>query len=94
VSHPEVIVHRTPDLLAAATAARLITKLMDIQATGRIPAIALTGGGVGTKVLVNLNESSARDAIDWQRVEVFWGDERFVPAADPDRNELRPGKHC
>jgi 6-phosphogluconolactonase len=89
VSHPEVIVHRTPDLLAAATAARLITKLIDVQATGRIPAIALTGGGVGTKVLVNLNESSARDAIDWQRVEIFWGDERFVPAADPDRNELQ-----
>jgi 6-phosphogluconolactonase len=89
VSQHQVIVHRTPDLLAAATAARLITFLVDLQATGRIPAVALTGGGVGTKVLVNLNESSARDAVDWGRVEIFWGDERFVPSADPDRNELQ-----
>ncbi len=82
----QVIISRTPDLLAAATAARLITTLVDIQAAGRIPGIALTGGGVGTKMLVALNESSARDAVDWAKVDIFWGDERFVPAADPDRN--------
>lgn len=87
MSQPEVIIHGTPDLLAATTAARLVTTLVDIQATGRIPAVALTGGGVGTKVLVYLNSSPARDAIDWGRVEIFWGDERFVPVADPDRNE-------
>jgi 6-phosphogluconolactonase len=87
VSHPEVVIHGTPELLAATTAARLVTKLVDIQSSGRIPAIALTGGGVGTKVLADLNASPARDAIDWSRVEIFWGDERFVPAADPDRNE-------
>ncbi len=87
MSQPEVIVHATADLLAATTAARLLTTLVDIQATGRIPAVALTGGGVGTKVLVDLNDSSARDAVDWSRVEIYWGDERFVPADDPDRNE-------
>lgn len=84
---PEVVVYATPDLLAAATAARLLTTLVDIQSTGRIPAVALTGGGVGIKLLVQLNNSPARDAIDWGRVEIFWGDERFVAAADPDRNE-------
>ena len=78
---------RHADLLAATTAARLVTKLVDIQSSGRIPAIALTGGGVGTKVLVYLNGSPARDAVDWCQVEIFWGDERFVPVADPDRNE-------
>jgi 6-phosphogluconolactonase len=83
---PEVVIHATADLLAAATAARLVTKLVDIQSSGRIPAVALTGGGVGTKVLAHVNGSPARDAIDWTRVEIFWGDERFVPASDPDRN--------
>ena len=87
MSHPQVVIHGTPDLLAAATAARLITTLIDIQATGRIPAIALTGGGVGIKLLVRVRESPACAAIDWSRVEIFWGDERFVPAADPERNE-------
>ena len=87
MSLPEVVIHPSADLLAAATAARLLTELVDIQSTGRVPAIALTGGGVGTKLLVYLNESPARDAVNWARVEIFWGDERFVPADDPDRNE-------
>ena len=39
------------------------------------------------QVLAHLNSSPARDAIDWSRVDIFWGDERFVPADDPDRNE-------
>jgi 6-phosphogluconolactonase len=83
---PEVVIHQTPDLLAATTAARLVTKLVDIQSTGRIPVVALTGGGVGISTLAHLNDSPARDAVDWSRVEILWGDERFVPAADPERN--------
>ncbi len=86
---PEVVIHASADLLAATTAARLVTKLVDIQSTGRVPAIALTGGGVGIAMLSQLNASPARDAIDWLRVEIFWGDERFVPGADDQRNELQ-----
>ena len=84
---PVVVVSANADVLAAAAAARLITALVDAQAEGRIPAIALTGGGTGTAVLAHVNSSPARDAVDWGRVELFWGDERFVPADDPDRNE-------
>jgi 6-phosphogluconolactonase len=87
MSQREVVIHATEELLAATTAARLVTKLVDIQSTGRIPGVALTGGGVGTSVLAHLNSSPARDAIDWTRVDIFWGDERFVPADDDDRNE-------
>lgn len=83
---PEVVIHQTPDLLAATTAARLVTKLVDIQSTGRVPVVALTGGGVGISTLAHLNDSPARDAVDWSRVEILWGDERFVPSDDPDRN--------
>ncbi len=86
---PEVVIHGNADMLAATTAARLVTRLVDIQSSGRIPAIALTGGGVGTGVLAHITASPARDAVDWSRVEIFWGDERFVPAADPERNELQ-----
>lgn len=83
---PEVVIHANPDLLAATTAARLVTKLVDIQSTGRIPVVALTGGGVGISTLAHLNDSPARDAVDWSRVEILWGDERFVPSSDPERN--------
>lgn len=87
MSTPEVVVHRSADLLAAAAAARLVTKLVDAQADGRIPAVVLTGGGSGIGVLAALRDSPARDAVDWRRVEIFWGDERFVPVDDDERNE-------
>ena len=47
----------------------------------------LTGGGIGTAVLSELAAAPARDAVDWRQLEVWWGDERFVPSGDKDRNE-------
>jgi 6-phosphogluconolactonase len=87
MSSTEVVVHASPALLAAATAARLVTRLVDIQATGRIPSVVLTGGGVGTDTLAHIASSPARDAVDWQRIDIFWGDDRFVPGDSDDRNE-------
>ena len=49
--------------------------------------MVLTGGGIGTRVLAELAAAPARDAVDWPRVEVWWGDERFLPAGHPERNE-------
>ena len=84
---PEVLVHADGSLLAKAVAAAAITGLVDaIAATGRAHLV-LTGGGIGTKVLVELAAAPARDAVDWTRVDFWWGDERFVPVGDPDRNE-------
>jgi 6-phosphogluconolactonase len=84
---PEVLVHADGSLLAAAAAARTLTGLADaLAATGQAHAV-LTGGGIGTKVLAALAAAPARDAVDWTRVHFWWGDERFVPAGDPERNE-------
>ncbi|MDX6286510.1 MAG: 6-phosphogluconolactonase [Frankiales bacterium] len=87
MSTPEVIVHRDADLLADAVAARLVTRLVDAQAAAGTASVVLTGGGIGTAVLAHLRDSPARDAIDWRRLDVWWGDERFVPTGDPERNE-------
>jgi len=87
VSAPEVVVHPDADVLAAATAARLLAKLVDLQAAGHMPRIVLTGGGTGIAVLTELSALPGRDSVDWQRVELFWGDERFVPSDDDERNE-------
>jgi 6-phosphogluconolactonase len=84
---PDIAVHANPDVLAAAVAARLVTKLVDLQASGTTPKIVLTGGGTGIAVLEQLRASVARDAVDWGKVEFYWGDERFVPPDDPERNE-------
>lgn len=89
MTSPQVVVYANPDLLAAATAARLVTTLVDIQAEKRTASLALTGGRTGIAVLSRLAAEPARDAVDWTRVEFYWGDERFLPAGHPERNETQ-----
>jgi 6-phosphogluconolactonase len=86
-SQPEILVHADGTLLAKAAAARLVTRLVDAVAAAGRANLVLTGGGIGTAVLAELAATPARDAVDWQRVDFWWGDERFVPAGHPDRNE-------
>jgi 6-phosphogluconolactonase len=89
VSAPEVVVHAEADVLAAAAAARLVTRIVDAQAARGWASVVLTGGRTGTAVLSHLNASPARDAVDWQRIDLYWGDERFLPSGDPERNETQ-----
>lgn len=89
MSRPEVVVHATPALLAAAVAARLVTRLVDVQAARGWASVGLTGGDTGISVLRELRSLPARDAVDWSRVDFYWGDERFLPAGHPDRNETQ-----
>jgi 6-phosphogluconolactonase len=87
VSTPEIFVYASGDLLASAAAARTVTRVADaLAATGRAHVV-LTGGGIGTKVLAAIAASPARDAVDWSQVDFWWGDERFEPEGDPERNE-------
>jgi 6-phosphogluconolactonase len=87
VSTPEVLVHHDAALLAKAVAARLVTKLVDTQAAAGSASLVLTGGGIGTAVLAELAAAPARDAVDWRRLDIWWGDERFLPAGHPERNQ-------
>lgn len=87
MSTPEVVVHANAELLAQSIAARLVTRLVDVQASKGTASVVLTGGGVGTACLAALAAAPARDAIDWSRLDVWWGDERFLPSGHPERNE-------
>ena len=84
---PEVLVHRDPNLLAQAVAARLVTRLVNAVAARSTASVVLTGGGIGTKVLEELAAARAGNAVDWRRLHIWWGDERLVPAGHPDRNK-------
>ena len=86
---PELIVHRDAPLLAQAVAARLVTKLVDVLAAKDEAHLVLTGGTVGIGSLAAVAELPARVAVDWKRVHLWWGDERFLPAGDPERNETQ-----
>jgi len=45
-------------------------------------ALALPGGSAAAALLPEL----ARAALDWDRLHLFWGDERAVPPDDPESN--------
>ena len=81
-----VVVHADAGLLAEAAAARLVTRIVDAQAARGRAHVVLTGGGVGTATLKALAGTPARDAVDWSAVDVWWGDERFLPEGHADRN--------
>lgn len=82
-----VIVYPDATTVATATAARLLTELTDILAHQERADVVLTGGTVGTATLRAVADNPVSAAVDWSAVHLWWGDERFVDAGDPDRNE-------
>src|SRR6266849_10597054 len=87
ITVPQMLIHRDAELLAKAVAARLVTRMVDAVAAKGQASLVLTGGGIGTAVLAELAAAPARDAVDWRRVDIWWGDERFLRTGDPERNE-------
>lgn len=84
-----VILHPDKEALAASVAARFLTKGVDLIAEFDELTVVLTGGTMGGAVLAAINASPARDSIDWGKVNIWWGDERWLPAGDPERNETQ-----
>jgi 6-phosphogluconolactonase len=89
VSKTLVVVVPDADILAATVASRLVAKIVDAQAERGTASVVLTGGRIAGKVLHTLKDLPAAAAIDWSKVDLWWGDERFLPAGDPDRNETQ-----
>ena len=59
-----------------------------IQERGQC-TIALAGGGTPKPVY----EAIATQDLPWDKIHVFWGDERYVPADHPDSNQ-RMARHA
>jgi 6-phosphogluconolactonase len=49
-------------------------------------AICLSGGSTPRRLYQLLSEPPFRDALPWERLHWFWGDERFVPWDHPESN--------
>jgi 6-phosphogluconolactonase len=86
VTGPELVVHHDKGQMAVAAADRLIAAITEAQAARGTASVVLTGGRNGNAVLAALAASPARDAVDWSRLDLWWGDERFLPEGDPERN--------
>jgi 6-phosphogluconolactonase len=76
----------TPAAVAEAAADRIVAAARNaIRRRGRF-VVALSGGSAPRLVYPLLVASPRRDAVDWSKVEFFWGDERAVPPDDPESN--------
>lgn len=73
------------DQLVAAAGERLITVVEHAIAARGKALIVLTGGGNGNRLMRFLAAQSGR--IEWPKVHLFWGDDRYVTADDDERNE-------
>jgi 6-phosphogluconolactonase len=73
-----------PESLALAAAKHFVKCCGEsIAARGRF-TVALSGGSTPKRMYQHLAQAPLKDAVDWQHVEFFWGDERAVP---PDHAE-------
>jgi 6-phosphogluconolactonase len=71
--------------LVEAAGRRLIDAIQSAVATRGRALIVLTGGGNGNGLLKFL--AAQKQQIDWSKVHLFWGDDRYVPEDDDERNE-------
>ena len=83
---PQVVQHRDADDLADRGAVRLLAKLIELQSDGGVAQLCLTGGRIASSLYARLGELVAGSTLDPTRLELWWGDERFVPTDDPERN--------
>ncbi|MGL5819649.1 MAG: 6-phosphogluconolactonase [Phycicoccus sp.] len=84
-----VVVHPGKAELADSAAARLVVALTDAVATRGVAHVALTGGSMGSALVEAVTRVPGRTALDWSRVHVWWGDERYLPAGAADRNDVQ-----
>jgi 6-phosphogluconolactonase len=77
-----------PDPEACATAAAdLIARILVEAAAARgVAHWATTGGSTPAAIYRHLALPPLRDAVPWDRVHLWWGDERFVPPDHPLSN--------
>lgn len=87
--NPRVEVHPDGEALATSVAGELLGRLLEIQEDDREPHIVLAGGTIARKVYAEVARLTPTSGVDWTRVVVWWGDERFVDVGSEDRNDAQ-----
>lgn len=86
MTQAQLKIHPDAEALAQAAALRLIALIKEaIAARGRCH-VALSGGSTPKRLYQLLAESKYQDDLDWSRIEIWFGDERCVPADHADSN--------
>jgi 6-phosphogluconolactonase len=81
----EIQISKTTSELTQSAAEAVAERLNQAIVTKSRARLVLTGGTLGIQILTDL----ANLPLDLERLDVFWGDERFVGLDHPDRNEAQ-----
>ena len=88
-SRPQITVLPSKADLALKAAELFVEKAQAaIETKGRF-SVVLAGGGTPKDLHQLLGSSPLKDQIDWAKVDVFFGDERFVPHDHEQSNYLQ-----
>ncbi len=81
-----LIVFPNLDVLNTEVADRFAQLARQHTKTGRRFFMAISGGETPKRLYKRLAAEPYRSRIPWRRVEIFWTDERCVPASHPESN--------
>lgn len=84
-----VLVYPDAQSLATSVAARFLATVSELLEKKQMLDVCLTGGSIGIAVLAAVGPNPAHQSIDWTRVHFWWGDERYLPRGDADRNDTQ-----
>jgi 6-phosphogluconolactonase len=87
VSERRVVVAGSRDELAELVADKFVVRVRKICKRQGFAHVVLTGGTVAADIHRAIAQHPNRASVDWSVVHLWWGDERFVPRGDPDRND-------
>lgn len=82
----DLVVVADAEALAREAADRFARLTSEAVAERGTAAVALSGGSTPRRMGELLATAEYRDRVPWERLEVFWGDERWVPESDPESN--------
>ena len=86
-----VLVNRFKDgqSVAKNAAEAFFAKMDEVLATKAEATVAIPGGTVGIATLAEIAASERAASFDFNRINFWWGDERFVASDSSDRNQLQ-----
>jgi 6-phosphogluconolactonase len=83
---PRIVIVDDAQAVARESARLTVEALGQAVADRGVAHIALTGGSSAVPYFEELRGAPYRSALDWSKVHLWWGDERFVPIDHPQSN--------
>ncbi len=88
LGEPEIVVLADSAAASAAAAERIARALSGAAAARGVAHWVTTGGSTPGAIYRHLAAAPLRDTVPWDRVHLWWGDDRWVPADDVLSNAL------